>query len=99
MFWFVTELALGGKIATSWWAGVILHPQKIFQILAIGKEFVTSYILCSYFHPSIKSDNKEFAKLLMGVMQVKYFKNLLAKGSLKKKDFIFFQEYIRESGS
>lgn len=35
----------------------------------------------------------------MGVMQVKYFKNLLARESLKKKDFILFQAYVRESGS
>lgn len=96
---FCTELALGAKIATSWWAGVILHPQKIFQVLAIDKEFATSHVLCPYFHPSIKSGNKEFAELLMGVMQVKYFKNLLARGALREKDFMFFQAYIRESGS
>lgn len=35
----------------------------------------------------------------MGVMRVKYFKNLLARGALKKKDFVLFQVYVRESGS
>lgn len=35
----------------------------------------------------------------MGVMHVKYFKNLLAREALKKKDFVLFQLYVRESGS